>query len=84
MIGTTLDEWLHDYWLDLANWGRKCLEVGPILWHGEFTGVNILRWLSVEDAAWCRPFPCPPRKECVEGCDDCDCEEELVACGCER
>jgi hypothetical protein len=83
VMGTTLDTWVHDYWLDLADWGSRCLEVGPVLWQGEFTGVNILRWLSVEDAAWCRPVPCPPRKDC-EGCSDCDCEQEVVACDCER
>jgi len=84
-VGTTLDDWAHDYWLDLsfANYySTRCLELGQKMYGGNFTGVTILRWLSVEDAAWCKAYRCPKKV-----CGDKPCapkEEELAACGCEK
>ena len=84
-VGTTLDDWAHDYWLDLSHQGyysHHCLELGRVMSGGNYTGVTILRWLSVEDAAWCKPYRCPRKM-----CGDKPCEpreEELVACGCEQ
>ncbi|MFV1958609.1 MAG: collagen binding domain-containing protein, partial [Planctomycetota bacterium] len=69
-VDSTLDEWTHDYWLDLNYSSNPPMEVGPVLWRGEFTGVSILRWLSVEDAAWCPPNVC---RDCPDDqpCTDC-------------
>lgn len=57
-VATKLDNWRHDFWLDLNPGDGQCLELGPRYWEGEHMGINILRWLSVEDAAWCPPNPC--------------------------
>ncbi len=68
-IRSKVDEGEHDYWLDLNYASNACLETGPILWNGEFTGVNLIRWVSVLDAAWCPPVPCDG--SCDTPCSTC-------------
>ena len=88
---TKLDDAERDFWLDLGDhWDSDyCLETGKWYYDGSFMGVNIIRWLSVEDAAWCPPFEC--EKEC-KGCggycrycpepdsDTCDCDKDCKHC----
>jgi len=74
-LATRLDNWRHDFWLSLGK--DRCLQLGPWTWEGEPMGINILRWVSVEDAAWCPPYVCEGTCGDLDYCATCP---EPVGC----